>query len=212
MDTTTPETMNTTIPQTLYNLSQKLSLQSTEHWALIVQFIILLVLGWTAICIWRQLKTQTEQFKIQTDMLKAQLLKERITMGWLTDEPITKEHINNVQFLPKNFMPEKYQELVTDSDKTNDKQKNNNMAEIGKYLYLSKVYDYFLYVYTSSDSMNLEDPLGSAWQERWLKDLLKDKVFMEVRKMNVDSHPKFETSLHQLAYNSSKLRDNIKQV
>ena len=75
----------------------------------------------------------------------------------------------------------------------NAEKKKGMEVEIGKYLYLAKVYDYFLYVFTSSKE--IEDPLGTAWQNVWIKELRKDEVFEEIRKFNKISHPEFEKYL-----------------
>ncbi len=175
---------------------------------MIIQLLILLVLGFTSFFIWRQLRSQDK-------MLKVQLLKDRITMGWLTDEPITEEHINNVKLLPDKFIPDEYKDICINlsTSNSNDEQKNN-MVKIGKYLYLAKVYDYFLYVFISSSSLKIKDPLGTAWQDFWIKELVKDDVFNKIRQLNETSYRGFETFLkrkEEMNNTSSSVTDNDSQ-
>ena len=90
-----------TLSQTIDTLNKSLgTLSIYDIGVLSVQILILIVLFYTAFYIKHQLR-------IQSNVLQAQLLKDRITMGWLTDEPITKEHIDNVKYLPNNFIPKK---------------------------------------------------------------------------------------------------------
>ncbi len=138
----------------------------------LLDLAILVVLLGTAIAIILQLRAQKKIFKVQ-------LLKDRITMAWSTDEPITEEHINHVKYLPDDFIPEKY--------------KNSN-DDIGKYLYLEQVYDYFLYVFTSAEIMN-DDPLGPAWRKEWIKILVGNDMFNEIRAFNENSFDEFDKFL-----------------
>lgn len=156
--------------------------------SLIINILILIVLYQTA-------KFIKEQLKNQDAMLRVELLKDRITMGWSTDEPITEGHINNVEFLPDIFIPERYKKLAMNLNNSSNEKKKDDAAKIGKYLYLAKVYDYFLYVYTSS--LELKDPLGTDWQNKWLVGLVPDDVFKEIRKFNKKTHPDFEKFLKE---------------
>jgi len=237
------------ITQTICELKQIISAKPEyDWWPLGIQVFISLVLLITAFIISRQLYTQNK-------MLKTQLLKDRITMGWSTDEPITEEFINNVKFLPECFISKKYKNIYMNNnsvskssfnhldldlekiwkDLINNKhieqdgrisdtslkikelskfkihqdfqdkkseiftifqQKKINRDKIGKYLYLSKVYNYFLYVYTSSKKT--KDPLGDDWQGKWLREIKKDEVFADVRGFHENGHPDFEEHLKKL--------------
>ena len=68
---------------------------------------------------------------------------------------------------------------------------------LGKYLYLDQTYDYFLYVFTSS-SMVGKDPLGTKWHEVWIKELVTDNIFNEIRELNKTSFEKFEGFLEDI--------------
>jgi hypothetical protein len=199
-----------TLSQTIDTLNKELgTLSCYDIGALIIQGSILVALVVTACFIWNQLKNQNDTLETQNDtletqnkmletqnkMLEVQLLKDRITMGWSTDEPITNEHINNVKFLPDNFIPEKYRK---------------NMDELGKYLYLEQVYDYFLYVFTSAE-ITKDDPLGIDWQKKWIKLLVKDKIFNEIREFHGNSFKDYEDFLQDIeksANTSSTVIDN----
>ena len=198
-----------TIIQIIDTLKQTLGIEfNSDLYELIIQLLILVVLVGTAIFISRQLRTQN-------NMLEVQLLKDRITMGWSTDEPMTKEDINNVKFLPDKFIPDKYKDIYVNmcTNKSNDKQEKS-MVKIGKYLYLAKVYNYFLYVFASSSSMKMKDPLGTDWQDVWLNELVKDDVFKEIREFNRKSHRGFENFLkgkEESNNTSSTVKDNDSQ-
>jgi len=151
---------------------------STISWC---DILVLLVLICSAFLVVRQLRLQTAIFKID-------LLKDRITMGWLTDKPITQEDLDNVKYYPKNYIPEKYRQ-------------GNDLT--GQYLYLDQVYDYFLYVYVSSQS--IEDPLGKKWQDMWLTELVsRNDVFNDIKKHQADSFPEFNEFLDDLKKQATK--------
>ncbi len=159
--------------------------------ALIIQVFILCVLVYTARYIKKQLKTQNK-------ILEMQLLKDRITLGWLTDEPITKKHIKNIDFLPKDFLPEKYKTKYTNmKTMVNTEYKKEIEVELGKYLYLAKVYDYFLYSYIlyGKEKMNFKDHWGDKWEKQWLKGLTNDEVFKDIMVSNRASYSDFHKHL-----------------
>ena len=171
-------------------LNQTLNTKSAYDWIPIVtQILILLVLFITAFLILRQLNTQKK-------MLDAQLLKDRIMLGWQTDEPITLDHINNVEFLPDGYIPRKYRDMYMKMKIEQDAKKKKEMElKIGKYLYLTKVYVYFKYAFITYHQMKLTDPWGYEWWQNWLDE---DKIFMEVREFNKNNHDVFEEYLTDL--------------
>ena len=135
------------------------------------------------------------QLRLQTKMLRMDLLRDRITMGWLTDKPITPEHIDSVKYYPENYIPRKY--------RGKEKELTGKEKELtGKYLYLDQVYDYFLYVYLSSKSV--KDPLGKKWQEKWIEDLAGNKIFDDIREDNRDSFRKFDDYLEGIQKKPTK--------
>ena len=145
------------------------------------------------------------QLFVQKKILNAQLLKDRILLGWQTDEPITLDHINNVEFLPDDYIPRKYRDIYTKMKIEQDAKKKKEMeSQIGKYLYLRKVYVYFNYVFITYHQMKLTDPWGYEWWRNWLDD---DEIFMEVREFNKNNHRNFENYLADIIE-----QNNEKQV
>ncbi len=156
----------------------------------IIPVLTLIVLSFTVIAIYKQLRAQKK-------ILKSQLLKDRITMGWQTDKPITENHIDNVRLLPSGYMQEKYKNKYTEMmgmDEGDEKKELN--SEIGKYLYLSKIYDYFLYTYiVYIKDEKFKDPWGKDWQRQWLAELRKDKIFKDVMEFQQNAHFDFDEYL-----------------
>jgi hypothetical protein len=158
-----------------------------------IQFLILVVLTITAIAIFIQIIFIIHQLKTQKKILKAQLLKDRIMLGWETDTPITTEHIDNLAYLPNNFMPKKCIKLYDDMKKTSCKEKREEKKRrIGKYLYLSKVYGYFRWILIMSKEMDIDDQLDDKWTRKWIRDICQDDVFIDIREFNKREYSKFE--------------------
>lgn len=189
MDTTITQTIDT-LSQTINTLNQTISTNSGYDWGvLIIQGLILGVLIVSALFIKKQLKTQNK-------MLNAQLLKDRIILGWQTDEPITKEHIGNLAYLPRNFMPDNCIKLFNEiNDTNNEGKKEENKNKIGKYLYLSKVYGYFRWIFIMSEEMEIEEHLDDKWPRKWIRNICQDDVFLDIRKFNKREFPDFEKEI-----------------
>ncbi len=190
------QTLDSTLTQTLDTLSHAINtlnqtLNTKHDYAWIIPVLTLIVLIGSAFFILRQLL-------IQKKILNAQLLKDRILLGWHTDEPVTDEHITNVEYLPSGYLPSAYKKKYKDLKEADLEKKKELNCTISKYLYLNKVYDYFLYTYIlygekkGKGKIKFTDPWGKEWQKKWLTVLKRDEVFMDYREFQFEGQKEFD--------------------
>ena len=76
-----------------------------------------------------------------------------------------------------------------------DQQKYHNIYKdnpdaLRKYIGLLKLYEYLAFTY-SLRKLNVLDPLGYEWPERWAKDLLRHHEFLEGHDHHKSYYPHF---------------------
>ncbi len=65
------------------------------------------------------------------------------------------------------------------------------------HIYMSKLYEYLAFTSTLRE-LDVPDPLGQNWIERWLKDLVASAEFMDVNSQYADFYPTFSAWVDQI--------------
>lgn len=129
------------------------------------------------------LKEYQSQVLLQNNLLQAQILAHRYQALLTTDREITEGELLQVHRWPGIYM----------SDKVYKKYKDNPDA-MRKYLGALKLYVFLAFTY-SLKSVNLPDPLGYEWTEKFAGTLLEYEEFCEVHALLKEYYPKFASFL-----------------
>jgi len=144
---------------------------------MVVLFVTLIV---TLFFSYRQTNTHNRLFK-------AQIFSDIMTMYWKTYEPVSEDEMNEFKLYPEAYMPKALYERKYKRDKT---ARHN-------YLYLSKVYKYLIFAFALK-KYKLSAPLTNQITETWAKELVKDKVFLDVHENCKDYYPLFAEYVESL--------------
>ena len=139
----------------------------------IIQLAILAVLAATLTAVFRQLM-------IHNRLLQAQILRDRFDMYWKTYEPVSDADMEELRLVPDDYMNlQKYETTY-----------KNNPTALRKYVSLLQTYEYLAFCFLLK-RLQLPDPLGYAWTEKWATDLLEHKEFVDVHQHQKKYYPEF---------------------
>jgi len=151
----------------------------------IIQLLILVILIITLVYYHVQTKIHRKQTEIQNNLYKAQILRDRFDLYNSTKGLITTKHIDDFKKFNQDYIDEY------------TKYYSENEDNIHTYLYFGKIYEYLLYVYKLKEKYKLDDPIGDAWEKKWLKEYSDEQAFKDLRKFNKEFYPDFEEYLEE---------------
>lgn len=152
----------------------------------LIQIGILFTLFATLIFIGRQ-------SAFQSRLLKAQLLRDRFETYFKMYEPVSDGQIAEFRRMPIDFIDAgSYKEGYQDDDE-----------KVKKYFSLLKIYEYLAFSH-GLEVLGLPDPLGYNWTHRWTRDLIGDRIFLEVHRYHGAYYPNFAGLVDELARASSR--------
>lgn len=128
----------------------------------VIQLGILVVLTITLVAIYKQ-------HELQNKLFKAQVLKDRFEMYWNTYAPVSDDELRSFTDHPDDWITSELYESAY----------RNNPVKIRRYISTSKKYEYLAFTYRMK-TLEIEDPLGDHWLEKWTEDLLSEEEFFDV--------------------------------
>ena len=128
-----------------------------------------------------------EQTTIQTNLLNAQLVKDRLQLYWETYKPVTAEQLDEFKLYPQDYM-----ELAL----YEERYKSDDSA-IRRYIYMSQLYEYLAFTH-SLQSLNVPDPLGEHWVATWTRDLSESSEFLDVNEQYGEYYPAFKSFVERM--------------
>ncbi len=128
-----------------------------------------------------------EQTTIQTRLLNAQLVKDRLELYWETYRPVTAEQVDEFKFYPEDYMELDLYE----------KRYKLDAAAIRRYIYMSELYEYLAFTH-SLQSLDVPDPLGEHWVATWTRDLIESSEFLDVNEQYGEYYPVFKSFVERI--------------
>src|SRR5262245_28035925 len=122
-----------------------------------------------------------EQTRIQTRLLNAQLVKDRLELYWEIYTPVTAQQVGEFKLYPGDYMDVDLYEARYKSDE----------AAIRRYIYMSEVYEYLAFTH-ALQALDVPDPFGQHWVETWTRDLIQSREFLDVNEQYSDYYPAFK--------------------
>lgn len=125
------------------------------------------------------------QIKIQNDMFKSQLIRDRFDMYW-SWQPVTDDDVTEIELFPEEYF---------DSDVYQTDYQGNRDA-IRKYLYVAHVYEYLAFAYGLVNT-KIPDPMHHM-HSLWLSDMLQREDFLQVHRHIGRYYPDFAKKVERL--------------
>jgi hypothetical protein len=132
------------------------------------------------------------QLRLQTRVMKAQLLKDRFEMYWRNYEPVSGELVSELEAWPKAYMPpDQYAEFYASGQRST-----------ARYISHSRTYEYLAFLYVLHYQMNIEDPLGPQWADSWINELLESPEFLDAHTNYGAYYPAFRNHVNRIRGNA----------
>jgi hypothetical protein len=128
-----------------------------------------------------------EQTQIQTALLNAQLLRDRLEAYWKTYQPVTDAQVAELRLYPEDYM---------DRELFRQRYARDEPA-IRRYIYMSLLYEYLGFTH-KLPALGVPDPLGAEWVRRWTNELLACAEFRDVHEQYRGYLPEYEGLVDEL--------------